>query len=122
MSYVYEVGAINFFNLSEAERNSVLAAFAAALQQLSSAVFFHVKLDKMTVIEGNGERIPFSSRGVIATIYPNAGEIVLTNGPTLAFPQCTIEIPIPDYGFILSGDGLFAYGTVMLYPNGICSE
>ena len=85
-------------------------------------MFFHVKLDKMTVIEGNGERILFSSRGVIATIYPNAGEIVLTNGPTLAFPQCTIKIPIPDYGFSLSGDGLFAYGTVMLYPNGICSE
>src|SRR2546422_1056360 len=43
MPYVYEVSAINYFNLSEPERNSVLAAFAAALQQLSSAVVFHVK-------------------------------------------------------------------------------
>src|SRR3989442_13657046 len=53
MSYIYEVSAINYFNLSEAERNSVLVAFAAALQQLSSAVVFHVKLDMMSVVVGN---------------------------------------------------------------------
>ena len=53
MSYVYEVGPINYFNLSEPERNAVLTAFAAALQQLSSAVVFHVRLDTMSVVIGN---------------------------------------------------------------------
>src|SRR5256712_2900701 len=53
MSYIYEVSATNYCNLSEPERNSVLAAFAAALQQLSSAVVFHVKLDMMSVVVGN---------------------------------------------------------------------
>ena len=53
MTYFYEVGSINHFNLSEQERNSVLAAFAAALQQLSSAEVFHVKLDMMSVVVGN---------------------------------------------------------------------
>jgi hypothetical protein len=53
MSYVYEVGPINYFNLNEAERNAVLAGFAAALQQLSSVVVFHVKLDTMSVVVGN---------------------------------------------------------------------
>ncbi len=52
MSYSYEVAPINYFNLSESERGAVLAGFAAALQQLSSAVVFHVKLDRMTVVVG----------------------------------------------------------------------
>ena len=53
MSYIYEVGPINYFNLSEPERNAVLAGFAAALQQLSSVVIFHVKLGTMSVVVGN---------------------------------------------------------------------
>jgi hypothetical protein len=53
MSYVYEVGPINYFNLSEPERNAVLAGFASSLQQLSSAVVFHVRLDTMSVVVGN---------------------------------------------------------------------
>ncbi|MDV3243906.1 MAG: hypothetical protein LYZ66_01875 [Nitrososphaerales archaeon] len=53
MSYIYEVGPVNYFNLVEPERNSILAAFAAALQQLSSAVVFRVKLDKMSVVVGS---------------------------------------------------------------------
>ncbi|MDG7022948.1 MAG: hypothetical protein JRN45_00345 [Nitrososphaerota archaeon] len=52
-AYVYEVGPINYFNLSEPERNAVLAGFAAALQQLSSAVVFHVRLDTMSVVVGD---------------------------------------------------------------------
>ncbi|TLY17184.1 MAG: hypothetical protein E6K86_02670 [Thaumarchaeota archaeon] len=50
MSYVYEVGPINYFNLSEQELNAVLAGFAASLQQLSSAAVFHVRLDTMSVV------------------------------------------------------------------------
>jgi hypothetical protein len=53
LSYVYEVGPINYFNLSEPERNAVLAGFAASLQQLSSAVVFHVRLDTMSVVVGD---------------------------------------------------------------------
>lgn len=53
MSYVYEVGPINYFNLGEPERNAVLAAFASALQQLSSAVVFRVKLDTMNLLVGS---------------------------------------------------------------------
>ncbi len=53
MSYTYEVGPINYFNLSEPERNAVLAGFAAALQQLNSAVVFHVRLDDMSVVVGD---------------------------------------------------------------------
>ncbi|MDV3277281.1 MAG: hypothetical protein LYZ69_02295 [Nitrososphaerales archaeon] len=53
MSFVYEVGPINYFNLSEPERNAVLSGFAAALQQLSSAVVFYVRLDTMSVVVGN---------------------------------------------------------------------
>ncbi len=53
MSYVYEVGPINYFNLSQPERAAVLAGFAAALQQLSSPIAFHVKLDGMSVVVGN---------------------------------------------------------------------
>jgi hypothetical protein len=53
LSYVYEVGPINYFNLSETERNAVLAGFAASLQQLSSAVVFHVRLDTMSVVVGD---------------------------------------------------------------------
>ncbi|MDG7012695.1 MAG: DUF92 domain-containing protein [Nitrososphaerota archaeon] len=52
MSYVYEVAPVNYFNLNEPERNAVLAGFAAALQQLSSAVVFHVRLDNMSVVVG----------------------------------------------------------------------
>jgi hypothetical protein len=52
-SYVYEVGPINYFNLDDHERNAVLAAFAAALQQLSSAIVFRVKLDTMSVVVGS---------------------------------------------------------------------
>ena len=52
-SYVYEVSPINYFNLDDHERNAVLAAFAAALQQLSSAIVFHVKLDTMSVVVGS---------------------------------------------------------------------
>ena len=53
MSYIYEVGPINYFNLSEPERNAVLSGFSSALQQLSAAVVFHVKLDSMSVVVGN---------------------------------------------------------------------
>ncbi|MDG6989993.1 MAG: hypothetical protein JRM99_01075 [Nitrososphaerota archaeon] len=53
MSFIYEVGPINYFNLSEPERNAVLANFLSALQQLSSAVVFHVRLDSMSVVVGN---------------------------------------------------------------------
>ena len=53
MTFIYEVGPINYFNLSEPERNAVLAAFAAALQQLSFAAVFHVRLDSMSVVVGN---------------------------------------------------------------------
>ena len=53
MPYIYEVGPINYFNLGESDRASVLAAFAAALQQLSSAVVFHVRRDNMSVVVGN---------------------------------------------------------------------
>ena len=52
-AYVYEVGPINYFNLGEVERNAVLTRFASALQQLSSPVAFHVKLDTMSVVVGN---------------------------------------------------------------------
>ena len=52
-AYVYEVGPINYFNLSEPERNAVLAGFASSLQQLSSAVVFHVRLDTMSVVVGS---------------------------------------------------------------------
>ena len=53
MSFIYEVGPINYFNLNEQERNAVLSSFVSALQQLSSAVVFHVKLDSMSVVVGN---------------------------------------------------------------------
>jgi hypothetical protein len=52
-THVYEVGPINYFNLDEQERNAVLAGFAVAMQQLSSAVVFHVRLDTMSVVVGN---------------------------------------------------------------------
>lgn len=52
-SYIYEVGPINYFNLSEEEQQTVLARFASALHQLSFPVVFHVKLDTMTVVIGN---------------------------------------------------------------------
>ena len=52
-AYVYEVGPINYFNLGDVERNAVLAGFASSLQQLSSPVVFHVKLDTMSVVVGN---------------------------------------------------------------------
>jgi len=52
-SYLYEVGPINYFNLNEGERIAVLSGFAAALQQLSSPVIFHVKLDRMSVVVGD---------------------------------------------------------------------
>ncbi|MCL4355409.1 MAG: hypothetical protein M1311_02305 [Thaumarchaeota archaeon] len=52
MSYVYEVGTINHFNLSEPECSAVLASFASALQQLSSAVVFRIKLDDMSIVFG----------------------------------------------------------------------
>ena len=47
------MGPINYFNLSEPERNAVLSGFVSALQQLSSAVVFHVALDSMSVVVGN---------------------------------------------------------------------
>jgi hypothetical protein len=53
MPFIYEVGPINYFNLGESDRASVLDAFAAALQQLSSAVVFHVRRDNMNVVVGN---------------------------------------------------------------------
>jgi hypothetical protein len=53
LSFIYEVGPINYFNLSETDRNAVLGGFAAALHQLSSAVLFRVKLDTMSVVVGN---------------------------------------------------------------------
>ena len=53
MSFIYEVGPINYFNLNEPERNGVLSSFVSALQQLSSAVVFHVRLDSMSVVVGN---------------------------------------------------------------------
>ncbi len=53
MPYIYEVGPINYLNLSDAERNAVLASFDSALQQLSSAVVFRIKLDRMSVVVGS---------------------------------------------------------------------
>ena len=53
MPFVYEVGPINFFNLSEPEQSAVLSGFASALQQLSSAAVFRVRLDSMKVGVGN---------------------------------------------------------------------
>jgi len=53
LAYVYEVGPINFFNLSEPEQGAVLSGFAAALQQLSSAVTLFAKLDSMSLAVGN---------------------------------------------------------------------
>jgi len=53
LSYIYEAAPINYFNLSEPERNAVLTSFVSALQQLSSAVVFRIKLDRMSVVVGN---------------------------------------------------------------------
>jgi len=51
--FVYELGPVNYFNLSEPERNAVLAGFASSLQQLSSPVVFHIRLDVMSVVVGD---------------------------------------------------------------------
>ena len=51
--FVYELGPVNYFNLSEPERNAVLADFASSLQQLSSPVVFYVRLDVMSVVVGD---------------------------------------------------------------------
>ena len=53
LPFVYEVGPINYFNLSQPEQNAVLSGFAVALQQLGSATVFRVRLDSMNVVLGN---------------------------------------------------------------------
>ena len=53
MPYLYEVAPINFFNLNEPERDAVLGGFAAALQQLSTAVTLFAKLDSMSLAVGD---------------------------------------------------------------------
>ena len=53
MQFLYEANPINFFNLNPPERNAVLGGFAAALQQLSSAVTLFARLDSMSLVVGN---------------------------------------------------------------------
>lgn len=56
MSYLYEVGPINYFDLSEPGWNAVLTGFATAPRQLSSPVVFHVKPDAASVFVGGEPR------------------------------------------------------------------
>src|SRR3989454_10062681 len=114
MSYVYEVSATNYFNLSEPERNSVLAAFAAALQQLSSAVVVHVNLDMMSVVVGNDlysvnyRRYFLESdqplEGFLATMCLQEKYVRL-----MEMPQYRVSSDLPRYVVLDNGDLAKAY-------------
>ena len=114
MSYIYEVSATNYFNLSESERNSVLAAFAAALQQLSSAVVFHVKLDMMSVVVGNDLYSVNYRRYFLESDQPLEG-FLATMGlqgkyvRLMEMPQYRVSSDLPRYVVLDNGDLAKAY-------------
>ena len=116
MSYVYEVSAINYFNLNERERNSVLAAFAAALQALSSAVVFHVKLDMMSVVVGNDLYSVNYRRYFLESDQPLEG-FLATMGlqekyvRLMEMPQYRVASNLPRYVVLDNGDLAKAYAV-----------
>ena len=114
MSYVYEVGPVNYFNLSEPERNAVLASFAAALQQLSSAVVFHVKLDSMSVVVGNELYSVNYRRYFLESDQPLEGFLAAMGLQEkyvrlMEVPQYGIASNLPRYVVLENGDLAKAY-------------
>ena len=109
MSYIYEVGPINYFNLGEQERNAVLAGFAASLQQLSSAVVFHVKLDMMSVVVGNDLYNVNYRRYFLESDQPLEG-FLATMGlqekyvRLMEMPQYRVANSLPRYAVLDNGD------------------
>src|SRR3989454_3558435 len=114
MSYIYEVSATNYLNLSESERNSVLAAFAAALQQLSSAVVVHVNLDMMSVVVGNDLYSVNYRRYFLESDQPLEG-FLATMGlqgkyvRLMEMPQYRVASNLPRYVVLDNGDLAKAY-------------
>ena len=114
MPYVYEVGPINYFNLGEAERSAVLAGFASALQQLSSAVTFRIKLDNMSVVVGNELYSVNYRRYFIESDQPLEG-FLATMGlqeryvRLMETPGYKVASNLPRYAVLDSGDLAKAY-------------
>jgi hypothetical protein len=120
--YIYEVGPINFFNLSEPERNAVLAGFAAALQQLSSAVVFHVRLDNMSVVVGNELYSVKYRRYFLESDQPLEG-FLATMGlqekyvRLMEMPGYTVASNLPKYAVLDNGDLTKAYTITGVSSN-----
>jgi hypothetical protein len=112
--YAYEVGPINYFNLSEPERNAVLAGFASALQQLSSAVVFHVRLDTMSVVVGNELYSLNYRRYFLESVQPLEGFLAAMGLQEkyvrlMEVPNYTVASNLPRYAVLENGDLAKAY-------------
>jgi len=113
-TYIYEVGPINYFNLSEPERNAVLTGFASSLQQLSSAVVFHVKLDTMSVVVGNEIYGVKYRRYFVECDEPLEGFLAAMGlhekfVRLMEMPRYSIATNIPKYAVLDNGDLAKAY-------------
>jgi hypothetical protein len=114
LSYVYEVGPINYFNLSEPERNAVLTGFATALQQLSSAVVFHVRLDAMSVVVGDELYSVNYRRYFIESDQPLEGFLAAMGLQEkyvrlMEVPGYSVASNLPRYAVLENGDLAKAY-------------
>src|SRR5574340_522814 len=114
MSHVYEVGPINYFNLSEPERNAVLSGFASALQQLSAAAVFHVKLDSMSVVVGNELYSVANRRYFLESDQPLEGFLAAMGLQEkyvrlMEVPAYAVASTLPRYVVLENGDLAKAY-------------
>jgi len=114
LTYIYEVGPINYFNLSDPERNAVLAGFASALQQRSSAVVFRIKLDNMSVVVGNDLYSVNYRRYFLESDQPLESFLAVMGLQEkyvrlMEIPGYTIASNLPRYAVLESGELAKAY-------------
>ena len=75
-------------------------------------------------VSSNGTRVLFSAKGIIATIYPYAGEEKLADGTTISFSPCIYPILNPQ-GYGLSANGTFTVSEsggekISFFSDGSC--
>ena len=112
--FVYELGPVNYFNLSEPERNAVLAGFASSLQQLSSPVVFHVRLDVMSVVVGDELYSVKYRRYFVEGDEPLEGFLGAMGLQEkyvrlMEMPRYSVVSNLPRYGVLDNGDLAKAY-------------
>ncbi|HUH82660.1 MAG TPA: DUF87 domain-containing protein, partial [Nitrososphaerales archaeon] len=112
--FVYELGPVNYFNLIEPERNAVLAGFASSLQQLSSPVVFHVRLDVMSVVVGDELYSVKYRRYFVEGDEPLEGFLGAMGLQEkyvrlMEMPRYSVVSNLPRYGVLDNGDLAKAY-------------